>query len=81
MTISTNSVKKGKCYRTAADPPQVRRVLDVDAGSVTYEARGHKLVQGNWGRKITASMDTFLAAIVAEVPCDFDPDFGSKKSN
>ncbi len=78
MTISANSVESGKCYKTATD--QVRRVLNVSGDSVTYEARGHTLVQGIWGPRIKVSLDKFVADVVAEVACDFDPDLAPKKN-
>jgi hypothetical protein len=77
MTVSPRSVSEGKCYATPAKPPQVRRVLTVANGQVTYEARGHKAVSGSWGSRTKVSVDTFAADVDREVNCDFDPDFGA----
>ncbi len=75
MTVPLESITVGKCFVTPSN--QVRRVLGVEAGKVTYEARGSKMVKGKWPRRATVDTRRFAAEVTREVPCHYDPDFGA----
>ncbi len=75
MTVPPESLAVGKCYVTPGN--QVRRVLSVEAGKVTYEARGSKMIKGKWPRRSTVELGRFAADVAREVPCHYDPDFGA----
>lgn len=47
MAISVNEIAVDKSYVTATG--QLRRVLKVDNGTVTYEEARGKPLSGNWG--------------------------------
>jgi hypothetical protein len=51
MGIPVGEIVPGKCYLTALG--QVRRVLKVGNGKVTYESRGKKATSGSWGEQNT----------------------------
>lgn len=48
---------------------QIRRVLSVEAGRVTYEARGPKMIKGKWPRQSTVELGRFASDVAKEVPC------------
>ena len=75
MSVPAESVTVGKCFLT--DGGQVRRILSVEAGKVTYEARGSKMIKGKWPAQRKASVERFAADVAREVPCHYDPDFGA----
>lgn len=74
MPVAVSSLAKGKCYVTANG--QVRRILELDATDVVYEARGGKNVAPPWGSKTKVNRQKFADAVDREVPCDYDPNFG-----
>jgi hypothetical protein len=47
MLVPVNEIAVDKSYVTATG--QLRRVLKVDNGTVTYEEAGGKALSGNWG--------------------------------
>ena len=73
MSIVQSDISVGKCFVTEAF--QVRRVLEVSNGNVTYESRGRRAQAGRWGPKTTADIATFADAVEREVSCDYDPNF------
>ncbi len=75
MSIPPESIIPGKCFVTAGN--QVRRVLSVGEGKVTYEARGAKMIKGKWPRRSTVELGRFASDVAKEVPCHYDPDFGA----
>ncbi len=75
MPAPVESVTPDKCFVTSGN--QVRRVLNVEAGKVTYEARGSKMIRGKWPRRSTVELGRFAADVMKEVPCHYDPDFGA----
>ncbi len=75
MSVRAESITTGKCFAT--DGGQVRRVLSVEAGKVTYEARGSKMIKGKWPRRASVDLGKFAADVVKEVPCHYDPNFGA----
>jgi hypothetical protein len=75
MSVPPESITVGKCFVTPGN--QVRRVLSVEAGKVTYEARGPKMIKGKWPSRSTVDMGRFAADVAREVPCHYDPDFGA----
>jgi hypothetical protein len=75
MPVAVESVIPGKCFVTLGH--QVRRVLSVEDGVVTFEARGRKFIKGRWRNQYKGSVQTFAVAVAKEVPCHYDPDFGA----
>lgn len=75
MPVPAESITPGKCFATRSN--QVRRVLEVEAGKVRYEARGPKMIKGKWRFQGSADLGRFAADVAKEVPCHFDPDFGA----
>ena len=75
MPVPVENVTPGKCFVTPGN--QVRRVLNVEAGKVTYEPRGSKMIRGKWPRRSTVELGRFAADVQKEVPCHYDPDFGA----
>ncbi len=75
MTVPPESVSPGKCFVTPAY--QVRRVLMLEAGKVTYEARGSKWVNGAWLWRNVVNLGRYAHSVSREVPCDCNPASGS----
>ena len=69
MGIPVSEIADGKCYLTALG--QVRRVLKVGNGKVTYESRGKTITKGSWGEQNTVLDGRFARDVEREVPCDF----------
>ena len=67
--IPVSEIAIGKCYLTALG--QVRRVLKVGNGKVTYESRSKKIAKGSWGEHNTVVDSRFARDVEREVPCDF----------
>jgi hypothetical protein len=57
MPISVNEIAVDKSYVTATG--QLRRVLKVDNGAVTYEEARGKAFSGNWGLWTTVDDEKF----------------------
>ena len=53
MGISISEIGLNKCYLTALG--QVRRVLKLGNGRVTYESRGKTVTGGSWGEQNTVA--------------------------
>ena len=68
MGIPVSEIAIGKCYLTALG--QVRRVLRLGSGKVTYESRGKTATGGSWGEQNTVSDGRFARDVEQEVPCD-----------
>ncbi len=68
MPVPIESVQAGKCFATPGQ--QVRRVLSVTAGRVTYEARGRQSRRGEWLWRNVVELDRFAYFVSREVPCD-----------
>jgi hypothetical protein len=64
--IPVSEIAIGKCYQG-----QVRRVLKVGNGKVTYESRSKKITKGSWGEHNTVVDSRFARDVEREVPCDF----------
>jgi hypothetical protein len=75
MPVPVAIITPGKCFVMPGN--QVRRVLSVEDGVVTFEARGRKFIRGRWPNQYKGAVETFAAAVVKEVPCHYDPDFGA----
>jgi hypothetical protein len=75
VSVPPESITPGKCFVTSGN--QVRRVLGIEDGKVTYEARGSKMIKGKWPRRSMVELTRFAADVVKEVPCHYDPDFGA----
>ncbi len=75
MSVPPESITVGKCFATPGN--QVRRVLAIEDGIVSYEARGPKMIKGRWPAQRRASIEKFVAGVLKEVPCHYDPDFGA----
>lgn len=71
MGIPLDSIAVGKCFLTEIG--QLRRVLSVRDGMVTYELRGKTAHGGSWGAITTTGNAHFARAVDREVPCDHDP--------
>jgi hypothetical protein len=73
--MNAKEIHAGKCYVTSSE--QVRRVLVIDAGKVTYESRGKRAVAADkiWGPKVTVPIDQFADLVTKEVAVDYDPDY------
>ena len=69
LGIPVSEIAIGKCYLTALG--QVRRVLKVGNGKVTYESRSKKITKGSWGEHNTVVDSRFARDVEREVPCDF----------
>ena len=67
--IPVSEIADGKCYLTALG--QVRRVLKVGNGKVTYESRGKTITKGSWGKQNTVLDGRSARDVEREVPCDF----------
>jgi hypothetical protein len=67
--ISISEIGLNKCYLTALG--QVRRVLKLGNGRVTYESRGKTVTGGSWGEQNTVADGRFAQDVEREVPCDF----------
>jgi hypothetical protein len=50
-----------------------RRVLKVESGKVTYEARGKTATGGSCGERTIVGDGKFARDVVREVTCDYDP--------
>lgn len=74
MSIPPENIQVGKCFATRGN--QVRRVLGIEGGKVTYEARGPKMRRGRWPSRATVVLGKFAADVEKEVPCHYDPEFG-----
>ena len=59
MPLTAAELAVDKCFVTAGG--QVRRILELDGDSVTYESRGKKSRPKSaiWGPKVTATVDKF----------------------
>ncbi|MGE3990117.1 hypothetical protein [Pseudorhodoplanes sp.] len=79
MTVEASSIAKGKCYVTSSG--QVRRVMEVEDGKITYESRGKKSVGKDviWGPKATVPADQFADRVDREVQWDYDPNYDPKE--
>ena len=53
MGISISEIGLNKCYLTALG--QVRRVLKLGNGRVTYKSRGKTVTGGSWGEQNTVA--------------------------
>ena len=67
--IPVSEIAIGNCYLTAQG--QVRRVLKVGNGKVTYESRSKKITKGSWGEQNAVVDSRFARDVGREVPCDF----------
>jgi hypothetical protein len=73
MPVATDKITVGKCFVTEIG--QVRRVLKVESGKVTYEARGKTATGGSWGERTIVGDGKFARDVVREVTCDYDPNY------
>jgi hypothetical protein len=71
MGVPLEGIAVGKCFLTELG--QVRRVLSVRDGIVTYESRGKTAHGGSWGSITTRGIAHFARTVDREVPCDHDP--------
>ena len=69
MGIPVSEIADGKCYLTALG--QVRRVLKVGNGKVTYKSRGKTITKSSWGEQNTVLDGRFARDVERGVPCDF----------
>ena len=67
MGIPVSDIVVGKCYLTPLG--QIRRVLKLGDGKVTYESRGKKAA--SWGVQNTVLHGRFARDVEREIPCDF----------
>ena len=72
MPIESGSILVGSCYVTPTN--DVRRVLEVDSGSVTYVVRG-KMAFPSWDPMAWqfTKKQNFASEVSSEVPCDWQP--------
>ena len=70
MPVSYGSIAIGKCFATATD--EVRQVVGLDRGSVSYVLRG-KLAFPSWDPSAwqITSQDAFANEVSAEVAADW----------
>jgi len=71
MGIEVGNIEVGKYYVTAWG--EIRRVLEISAGKVTYDARGKTAEGGSWASRTTVGDGRFANDVEREVPCDYDP--------
>jgi hypothetical protein len=75
MSLPPETITVGKCFATPGN--QVRRVVSIIDGIVSYEARGPRMIKGKWPSQRRVSVERFAADVAKEVPCHYDPDFGA----
>ncbi len=73
MPVPPGEITVGKCFVTKFR--QVRRVLKLEDGQVTYESRGRTDRGGSWGAWTTVGIDAFANEVDREVTCDWNPDY------
>jgi hypothetical protein len=79
MPVALDKITVGKCFITEIG--QVRRVLKVESGMVTYEARGKTATgDSSWGARTTVGDGKFARAVDREVTCDYDPNHPDRTS-
>jgi hypothetical protein len=73
MPIDTDAIRLGHCYATAAG--DVRKIIDVTAGIITYVNRG-KLAFPTWDAKKWHAINraVFAREVLREVSCDWQAD-------
>jgi hypothetical protein len=67
MSISVKDITANKCYVTAMN--QVRRVLKIENGKVTYEERSKTESGGSSLARTTIGDGKFAQEVVREIPC------------
>jgi hypothetical protein len=73
MPVSLDSIAVGKCFVTSTG--QVRRVLKMKDGKVTYESRGKTDHGGSWGAWKTVGDGRFANDVDREVTSDWNSDY------
>lgn len=68
MGIPVTEISIGKCYRTSLG--QVRRVVNLANGKVTYESRGEN-ASSSWSEQNSVMDRRFAQDVEREVPCGF----------
>ena len=63
-------IEVGRCYITALG--EIRRVLEISGGKVTYDARGKTVEGGSWASRTTVGDGRFASDVEREIPCDYD---------
>ena len=67
MAVPPESIEVGKCYLTKQG--QVRRVIAIEGGKVTYHVGRQQALKGRWPRRMVAMHATFAASLLREVAC------------
>jgi len=67
MAIPVNDIVVGRCYATEMD--QVRRVLEIVNGKITYEEHDKTALSGVSTARTTIGIENFARQVSNEVPC------------
>jgi hypothetical protein len=70
MAVDQNQVRQGVCFITTTD--QMRRVVNINNGQVTYESWSAKQPKPQNPHRNTSSLENFVSVVSEEVSCDFD---------
>lgn len=74
MTIAENDITVGRCYVTELN--QVRRVIEISGGKVTYEEHTPTSTSGVSLGRSTIGIEHVARQVAREVPCE-----GAKKGS
>ena len=72
VPVQCQDVLAGKCFAASGDG-DVRRVLRVRGGVVTYEARRNGRRDRRWSTATDDTLDNFLTEVSIEVGADYMP--------
>jgi hypothetical protein len=68
MAIPVNDIVVGRCYATSLG--QVRRVLEIVSGKITYEEDAKTASSGVSTARTTIGIENFARQVSNEVPCE-----------